>query len=350
MLKATASLLCIFLFCFAASANSVVDVVKATQSNEGPTIILSGTLTAEKRSLLSPRIDGLITHVNVDAGSEVKQGDILITQDKAIAELEYKQVQANVNQIKAGLSEAKRLVDEAERLIAQKHIPQTQFALRKAELAIKQAEFSAIMARLDSVSETIVRHQLIAPFSGVISRKLTEEGEWVSRGEGVLELVSMDKIRLDVNLPQEHYAQFNRSTPVLVTSDVIPKQKLAAKIEAIVPVSNEQNRTFLVRLTLDNSQKRLLPGTSAIAEFSLKVNEGTNVIVPRDALMISPDGSYTVFIVKEDKALRKKVVVEQLSSQGAVISEGVAVDDVVVIRGNEVLKHQQAVTIHSLID
>jgi RND family efflux transporter MFP subunit len=342
------ALLTLFTSSAFAKQNMVVDVVKAQHSNNGQLLALSGTLTAEKRSLLSPRVDGLISEVDVDAGSKVSQGDVLLVLDSVMTQHELTQIKANVGRAEADLNEARRLVTEAERLISSKHIPQNELAIRKANLQLKQAELSAIKASQANVEETIRRHRLIAPFSGVISTKYSEAGEWVSRGDAVLELVNLDRVRLDVNVPQERFADITKNTHVVVSSGAYPNQKLAASIQAIVPVSNAQVRAFLVRITLENSEFSLLPGTSAIAEFDINSASSEHVLIPRDALLINPDGSYNVFIVKDGKAYRKKVDIGRVTPQGVNVSRGLTADDLVVIRGNEVLSDQQTVTVNKV--
>ncbi len=344
------SFIFLMLFCFSINAKQtiIVDVFKTSQSESGQALTISGTLIAKKRSLLSPRIDGLITNVNVDAGSKVKKGDILMSLDSVLAEHELQQVKANVARAQADLAEAKRLVREAERLVANKHIPENELAIRQAQLKIKQAELSAIRANQANIEERIHRHNLIAPFSGVISNKYSEVGEWVSRGDEVLELVNLDQVRLDVNVPQERYADITINTPVTVSSDAYQNQKIAANIQAIVPVSNEQVRAFLVRITLDNPSLTLLPGTSAIAEFDIKSADRQSVLIPRDALLVNPDGGYNIFVINDGKAHRRSVIIDHLTQKGAHVSKGVAADELVVIRGNEMLQNDQSVTINQI--
>jgi RND family efflux transporter MFP subunit len=329
-----------------AKQNMIVDVYKAKKSTTGPNLNISGTLTAERRSLLSPRIDGLIKQVNVDAGSQVKKGDTLLTMDAVISQLELQQVKANVIKAEVDLNEAKRLVAEAERLRLNKYIPESELANRQASQQIKQAELLATKAMQASMQEQIKRHRLIAPYAGVISAKNSEAGEWARRGDAVLELVNLERIRLDVNLPQERFNEISINTPVKVIAEANPKQKLSAKIQAIVPVSNSQVRAFLVRVTLDNYSLSLLPGTSAIAQFSIKTPDQNTVLIPRDALLINPDGSHTVFVVDTGKAFRRKVTIDKITSKGAHISKGIVANDLVVIRGNEVLTDQQLVIIN----
>lgn len=333
-----------------AQEKMVVDVIKPIISSNSQILRLSGSLTAEKHSMLSPRVDGLIAKVNVDAGSHVKKGDVLLNLDPTMSEYELKQVKANVGKVIADRNEADRMVKEAEGLVTRKTLPQNELAIRKANLALKKAELLSVSASQSIIEETIRRHELIAPFSGVISNKMTEMGEWVSRGDPVLELVNLDEIWLDINVPQEHFADISRAASVTVISDTYPEQRLKGQIQSVVPVSNSLARAFLVRVTLDNKSLSLLPGTSATAEFNIQLMNDVPLVIPRDALLINPDSSHSVFIIEDDKALRRKVELGRTTADGVNITHGLSVDDWVVIRGNEVLHHEQLVSINQARD
>ena len=77
----------ISLFSLAVYADDLtpVSTTLPKQSSIAQTLSLSGSLTAEKRALLSPRVDGLVAEVLVDAGSEVKKGQVLLKLDPAIS-------------------------------------------------------------------------------------------------------------------------------------------------------------------------------------------------------------------------------------------------------------------------
>ncbi|PCJ29979.1 MAG: efflux transporter periplasmic adaptor subunit [Gammaproteobacteria bacterium] len=329
-----------------AQDNMVVDIIKPVISTHSKILKLSGSLSAEKYSMLSPRVDGLIAKVNVDAGSHVKKGDVLLQLDPTMSQYQLKQIKANVIRVMADRNEADRIVKEAEGLIARKTIPQNELAIRKANLELKKAELLSVRASQAIIEETLRRHDLIAPFSGVISNKMSEMGEWVSRGDSVLELVNLDEVRLDIKVPQEHFAEMTKGAVVTVISDAYPKQRLKGHIHAVVPVSDSQVRAFLVRITFDNKTLSLLPGTSATAEFTMPLANNHQLLIPRDALLINPDGSHSVFIIENDKAFRRKVELGRILPAGVNIISGINIDDWVVVRGNEVLHHQQSVTVN----
>jgi RND family efflux transporter MFP subunit len=322
-----------------------VSTTKPTQSTIAETLTLSGSLTAEKEAMLSPRVDGLVQQVLVDAGSEVEKGDLLLKLDPAIASQQYAQTQAATAEAEAARNEAQRLVDEAQRLRGKNYISASELANRESNLALAEASLVAARAAQRTALEQLRRHELPAPFSGVISAKMTEAGEWINRGTAVLQLVATDKVRLDVKVPQERFSSIEKDSPVDVIPDVYPDRRLPGQISAIVPVSDPQARAFLVRVVVDASEIGLLPGTSATAVIGLSDGEGQKLIVPRDALLLHPDGGYSVFVVQDGVALRRQVKIGQQGQDGVSILDGIELDDEVVIRGNEVLRDQQTVTV-----
>lgn len=345
---------CLFLFIFAGLLSSTkllaetpVSVISPEKSKVSDNLTLSGTLTAEKRAMLSPRVDGLVSRVLVDAGSQVKKGELLLELDPALSQQVLNQAKAATTEAKAARDEARRLVNEAKGLREKNYISASENASRLSNLNLSEAALMAAKAAEASAQEQLARHQLPAPFSGVISAKLTEAGEWVNRGTTVLELVATDKVRLDVKVPQERFSEINQQNQVEVIPDVFPDRRFKGNINAIVPVSDPQARAFLVRILIDTGDISLLPGTSARAIIGLKDNQQTQqrIIIPRDALLLHPDGGYSVFTVENGVAKRQKVQIGNQSSQGVTILSGITAEDKVVSRGNEVLRDGEKVTL-----
>ena len=337
--------LCLLPLAAYAEDTAPVSTARPQQSAIAETLRLSGSLTAERQALLSPRVDGLVSEVLVDAGSSVKQGEVLLKLDPAIARQQHAQSKAATAEAKAARNEAQRLVNEAERLRQKNYISESELANRQSNLALAEAALVAAQAAESTALEQLRRHDLPAPFSGVISAKSTEAGEWINRGTAVLELVALDRVRLDVKVPQERFSEITADSPVEVIPDLFPGQRLEGKISAIVPVSDPQARAFLVRVVVDTNTLNLLPGTSATAVIGLSGNEGQKLLIPRDALLLHPDGGYSVFVVEDGVAKRHQVQIGQQSQLGVSILAGLDSNADVVIRGNEVLRDGQAVTV-----
>lgn len=327
-----------------------VSIASAEAAVFGERLSLFGTLTAERQARLSARVDGLILRVHVDAGDQVEVGQTLLELDSATAHQALLRTRAEAAQATAAVREAERLVTEAQRLMGRQAIAATEVDSRVAALELARAAEKSAHARVREQEEIVTRHTLPAPFSGVIAEKLAEVGEWVQRGTPVLSLVATDGVRLDVRVPQERFRQIDVDAQVRVFSDALGGEPLLARIGTRVPFTDPGDRTFLLRLLIDDPQGRLQPGTSARAEISLPQVDTSAVAISRDALLRQPDGSHSVYALEDDDgrpvAHRRTVRVLHEQDDRITISGGsVKAGDRIVIRGNEALTDGQSVDV-----
>ncbi len=342
-------LLCLCFNVYAQSATKNVVITYPMLAENAKTLALTGSFSTIKDSALSPRADGLINELLVDIGDKVQKDDKLMQLDTTLIRLSIAEQKSLIEQATIQQQEAQRLVSEAERLLKQRHISQTELAKRKANLALSKAEMRAVKAALASMQETLKRHTVYAPFDGIISNKHVEIGEWISRGDPTVNLTSLDTLYLDIKVPQEHFSKIDLNTTVIIKPDTNPEQKLDAVISKIIPISDSQSRSLLVRVEVDATTNKLVAGTSASVQIQLQNETEQGVILPRDALLIHPDGGHSVFVIDaENMAQRRIVKVAGDRENGILITTGMHINDKVVIRGNEVLNQGDHVTIQDM--
>jgi RND family efflux transporter MFP subunit len=332
-----------------AQDGSPVEVVMPVERGLTEQLLLSGSLTAQQDAALSSRAAGLVSELLVDVGDQVKQGQPLLKLDTALAGHELTQREATMHVAEVQRNEAIRQVNEAEQLAGKQLFPQTELALRRADLARSEAILEQARAAYSAQNEILARHILTAPFSGVIAARHTDVGEYVSLGTQVLQLVAPTPLLLDVQMPQEYYTALDDLQSIKVRSDIEPGSQLDATLIAAVPVSDLAARSFLVRLQVD-SERQLLPGTSASAIFHFEQGNGGVKVVPPDALLRHPDGNFSLFSVREGKAWRHVVKIGRSNEDGVEILDGLPSGEPVVIRGNEILRDGQPVHIREKQD
>lgn len=333
----------------AANGGAPVTVVTVSEQSIVETVPLTGTVTSERSSALSPRVSGLVDEVRVDAGDEVNRGDTLIQLDTELSKLALERTEAAVTEAQAQLDEAIRLRDEARKLLDSQNIPETQVRAAEAEVAIRRAAFERLQVEAREQRERLQRHAVIAPYDAVVSRKLTEAGEWVDTGTPVLELVETDRLRLDVQAPQNLYQSIHADMPVTVRMDTFKDETFDATVQAKVPVNDPSARTFLVRVGLDNTAGRLTPGMSAQAFFRID-RDKTGLVLPRDSIVRLPDGTNNVWVVSQNDsgqtvANKRQVQLGKIMADEVVIESGLEPGQQVVLRGNEVLSDGQRVKV-----
>lgn len=325
--------------------------VYVVEAKVGPLIEilpLTGTITSERTAALSPRVSGLVLKVNVDAGDRVSAGDVLIELDPTLAKLDLNRAEAALNEAKVTLKEARRLSDEALDLSKSKNIPQTTVQARIADVEVKAAVIARLEVEYRQQAEIVNRHTVLASFNAVVAQKLTEAGEWVATGTPVIDLVATDKLRLDVQAPQEYFHLIDHGTTVAVKLDAAPDKEFTGKVVTTVPVNNPNARTFLTRVVIDNAEKFIIPGMSAQAIFKIHLKQEA-LQLPRDATIRYPDGRNTVWTVNEVNgkwiASEQQVQLGRGMSGNVIVKQGLNPGSIVVIRGNETLQEGQTVQI-----
>lgn len=333
-----------------ALAQAPVRVVEVQVRPVSQQVTATGTVSSPRSAVLSTAEAGLVDELYVDEGDRVSRGDTLLRLDSEIAELTLARLRAAVQQQRTALEDAQRRFTEADKVGPDGGIAQTLIDSLGAEVQGAQAALAAAEAAANEQQARVERHRLVAPFDGVITQRITEMGEWVNPGSGLLELVATTGLRFEFRVAQRFYRDITRDTPAVVSLAANPDDGMPARVDAIVPVSDPGSRTFLVRLIIDNQANDELaaPGMSVSAVFSMSTGR-TGVAVSRDALLRYADGRNTVWVIEDSDgrpAVRERIVATGLEFDGLIeITSGLEVGERVVIEGNESLRDGQVVTI-----
>ncbi|MCP4596486.1 efflux RND transporter periplasmic adaptor subunit [Neptuniibacter sp.] len=327
-------------YSFTLHAESKALPVKVTTAEIAPlyeTLTLHGTLKAELSADLSLAVEGLVKTINVDVGSQVKEGDLLLSLDDEIIQQKWMQAKAHYQSAQTQLKEAQRQVAEGEQLHKKKHLAQNKLIALKVARNVAGSDMEAAKAEAALYKHQISQHQLKAPFSGAITAKHTERGEWLNSSDQALTLVALDKILLDVQIPQNYFSTIKNAQDITLHPDTAPDSEIAAEIHTVVPFGQQQTRTFLTRFKPKQANSLLLPGTSARISLSFSTGK-ESVLISKDAILHHADDGNSVFVVTDNKASRRAVKLGQIKGDQVQILSGVEPGDSVVVRGNEVLR------------
>ena len=349
----TAAIVAIWLACALpgpalADPVALVEVAPAQLASVVEEIPLTGTVTARDRASLSSRVNGLVSAVHVTAGDSVDKGALLLSLDPTLEKLGLAEAKAASAEARALLDEARRRRDEARRLGPRKGIPESEIRAAEADLKVAEAKLERLYAAERYKQELVARHDVYAPFTGVITRRLAEEGEWVDTGTPVMEIVGTKSLRLDLRVPQEHYPYIDADTRVSVRLDAMPLRAIDGTISAKVPLNDANSRTFLLRVQLAPGEVGITPGMSAQAR--LRIPGGERVLtVPRDAILKDAYGASRVWALEDvdgaPVATQHTVEVGRSFDGNTEIRSGLAPGSRVVVRGNETLRQGQPVRV-----
>ncbi|MEE4191487.1 MAG: efflux RND transporter periplasmic adaptor subunit [Halieaceae bacterium] len=330
----------------AAQSPVPVSATEVTRREIFRSVPMTGTVTSERSARLSAATEGLVHVMNVDAGFQVRRGDVLMELDPELTELQLQAAEARVKQARSELSDARRRLEEAEVLVPKASIAESTVRDREAEVVLDEAALQQAVAEAGFQRAVLARHQVRAPFDGVVSAKLTELGEWVTPGQPVFELVALDAIRLDFSVSEDFLPAIAPGGRVGFSLSARPGETFAGEVTTVVPVTDRNARTFLLRVRPSDESPLLLPGMSVTATLKLPTGRD-GLVVPRDALLRYPDGRTVVWTVG-DNVVSEHRVQTGLQFDGMVeIRGGIEPGDKVVVEGNEALRDGQSVELRA---
>jgi membrane fusion protein (multidrug efflux system) len=332
---------------FAAEGIPVTVAVVAEQQIHRQ-LSMTGTVTAARASQLSTAVSGLVSILKVDAGDRVTRGEVLLELDPELARLQVLSSEAQLQQARKALADARRRLEEARRLAPQRSIAES--VVRDLEAEVDNDDSAVQQAEADTAYRQgiLSRHQLKAPYTGVVSAKLTELGEWVTPGQAVLGLVAIDDVRLDFLVAEDYLADMSAGASLSFSLSAAPDRVYQGKVATVMPVTDPNARTFLLRVLPDSPSRSMIPGMSVSAKLNLATGR-SGLVVPRDAILRFPDGRVVAWIVENQPSgpvVREKVVTTGVAADAMVeIRQGLIAGEQVVVQGNETLQDGQPVLV-----
>jgi RND family efflux transporter MFP subunit len=317
---------------------ALVKVATASVKDIAPVTLVPGTVVSRNDARLSAEVEGRLTMV-ADVGSAVLGGDPVAVIEDTTLRLYAAELQAQVTRAEARLGflegEEKRFARLAESNLA----AITQLEQTRSDRDVARGDLAVAKARLEQTEDQLARTTIRAPFNGEVVERLMTPGERVVVGSNVVRLVDQQNLEVIARVPLEYMPYVQRGQLLDLRGGEL---RTLGTVRTVVAVGSENTHQFELRLDLD--------GQSYPVGQTLRVSVPTSdarqaLTVPRDALVLRPDGQ-SVFVVDANNEARQiDVTVGVGQGEDIEVLGAIAPGDRVVIRGNERLQPGQAVNI-----
>jgi membrane fusion protein (multidrug efflux system) len=322
-----------------------VTTIVAAREEWPSTLTAIGTVAAVRGVTVSADLPGVVDRIAFDSGLSVREGDVLAVLDTRQERAQLAAAEAQLDLARVNFDRIRGLLDER--------------VVSRAEFDRATADERQSKARVGEISATIERKTIHAPFSGVLGLRHVNLGQYLSGGDAIVSLQSLNPIYVNFGVPQQAMAQVRAGRTVRVTADDragAAGTALRGQITAIDSVVDESTRNVQAQASLANADGRLRPGMFVQAE--VVVGAASAVIsLPASAISYAPYGD-SVFVVSDLKdpggrtyrGVRQQFVKLGASrgDQIAVIS-GVKAGDEVVTSGVFKLRNGAAVHINNKV-
>jgi membrane fusion protein (multidrug efflux system) len=292
-----------------------VTTATVTGATWQPILTSVGSLAAVQGVTVTAQLDGNLSKIAFEAGSQVKAGDLLVQQDVTSEEAQLRAAVAAADLAQLNLKRSRELLGEA--------------TISQAQYDTDAAVYQQDLAAADNIRATVAKKTIRAPFTGRLGVRLVNLGQTLKAGDPIVSLQALDPIYADFWLPQQDLALIANGTPVRLSGVSAPGGTVDGKITAINPDVDSATRNVRVEATFANPQVTLHPGM--YADVSLQLPEQRKVLViPANSVLYAPYGN-SVFVITETKDEKTgqtaKTVRQQFVRLGETRGDFVAVED-----------------------
>jgi membrane fusion protein (multidrug efflux system) len=288
-----------------------------------------GSLRSDETVIVRPEVAGRVSHILFREGERVTKGQVLVKLDDSVQRADLDRARANLTLSK---TKHERSID-----LRNKGFISNQ-ALDEAENTLKVAQADAELMSARSNKAAIQ-----APFSGTIGLRLISVGDYVKEGQDLVNLESLDALKVDFRLPELALSQLRDGQTLQITLDAIPDRAYDGKVVAINPLIDANGRAIVIRAQVPNKDGRLRPGMFArVRLFTSDAKE--TIVVPEESLFPIGEDKF-VYKVVEGKATRQKIEIGQRREGKVEVVNGLAPEDVVVTAGVMKLREGASVTV-----
>jgi len=297
---------------------------------------------SRKSSAVASEIEGLVEEYPVRQGQKVEAGAVLARLRTRQLELEKQALEAEVAETLVRQKLARRDYERAQELFDAQVLPQEQLDAKQFEYEAWDGRDLRLKAQIERVEDNISRAVITAPFEGVVLEELSQVGEWLGKGDAVVELLSLGDLEVSVDVPERYLNRFAVGARVALSFEALGGRRATGTVTAVIPQADPQARAFPVKMGFKNPGGAL-PGMLVDAMFP-GGGRRTATIVPKDAVVLQ-GAQQVVFVITNEGTVRPAPV-RTAEGLGAWIAiEGpVNPGDKVVTRGNERLRPNQSVS------
>ncbi|MFA5411655.1 MAG: efflux RND transporter periplasmic adaptor subunit [Candidatus Omnitrophota bacterium] len=195
----------------------------------------------------------------------------------------------------------------------------------------------------DEVGLKFEKAPVESSLAGVVGRVYVDIGEHVDQQTPVALVVNMDKVKIDLDIPEKYLPQVSLGQQASVSVDAYPQEEFSGEVTKISPVVDLTTRSAPIEISVDNSGHRLKSGM--FANVRLILNERKNVPVILKEALIGKEPELFVYAVSDDKAILKKIILGIRQGPYFEVRSGLKDGDLVVIMGQQRLKDNTKVRV-----
>jgi RND family efflux transporter MFP subunit len=292
-----------------------------------------GGISADKNTTIYPAMSGDVVTVKVEEGQTVKKGQILFKIDSEILE-------SNIVEVKTQRSLAQDVYTK------QKSLWDKQIGSEMDYLRAKNT-LESLDSKLATMQKQLQKTNVEAPYNGTIDAIFIKTGQLVSPQVPTMRIVNLDKVYLKADIPENYIKVISKGSPVKLN---FPSIGMAydTKINETGKFINPANRTFSVRIDIENSENLLYPNLLGMVEIQDYGKENA-MVIPARLIQEDAQGNSFLFLAIHNDGLTtsviRKIKVGMTYEGNTEVTHGLVTGDLVIDKGSRSVSNGQLIGI-----
>jgi RND family efflux transporter MFP subunit len=283
---------------------AATEVTHPTLASMPLRIEFSGPLVAPSTAIVHAKAAGTLLSLAVNEGSRVHAGEVLGKIDLSELDAHLAERRALLESARAQLAQAERTHQANVKLANEKFISPNALDGSQAALDTARAQLRAAQAQLDTAQVDLRNAALVAPISGVVSKRSVVPGEKLALEQEVLSIVDLQTLELAGLVGTHEVSRVAPGMPVDVRVEGVDTP-VHGRIARIAPAAEPGTRSIRVVVTIPNPKELYRAGQYAVAQVA--VPDATQRVTLPTTAIASTSGQDNVWLIEHGELLRRAV-------------------------------------------
>ena len=295
-----------------------VSVITVAPETVRDVIFLPGTTEAWQDVQVAADTAGRIEWIGPREGERVRKGDLLIKID--------------VSALKAALEHAEAQFQLADELYQRRRRLYERKIIAREELDQSATQRKLAATDLEQIKVRYNHGFPRSPINGIINHLYVDAGEFIDTGKPIADIVNIDRIKINVRVPELdiRFVREGQKTPVKI--DAFPERTLSGVVDFVSFKADPATKTFLVRTLIENPSVDIRPGMIGRVAFVRRVVADA-LMAPLFAL-VDKGGERLVFVEKDGMAQSRTATIGVIEGDRVQITSGLSPGDRLIIKGH----------------
>lgn len=323
---------------------SAAEVVSIDLEEE---IRASGDLRARLHTVIAAEVAGRVTNLRIDEGGAATTGAIVLELDPDRRELDVDAARARLAQARANRVKERRQADRVRRLHSENVASAQQLEEAETALLLAKSAVEVEEAEVGVAERALADASVSAPFSGLVSRRMVQLGEFVQPGTPLFELVALDPLEAVFSLTELDTERVRVGQKVEIRVSAFEGRVFEGVIIFVAPTVDPATRTLRIKAEVDNAHALLRPGLFARVHLGIDGRDDV-LMVPEESLTQRAGGAFLYRIDAEDRVTRIDVQTGARTAGLVEVRGPLSAGDRVVRRGHGGLADGMVVVVRGM--